>query len=253
VTELTDKGAAILDDMPYYAQTDPVIRAFINAVGAELKRIEDYLLDLRERLIPINATEDLLRYWEEFLDLPVQPDGVSVERREATVQAAIIRRTAGAGQGWYDLLSSVLAPATWRHAENTDAAGAYAPYEIAFTDIAVLLRADTTVNGTQTGLPSTGATLTVASTTGFAPSGTIYVDEVAITFTGTTATTFTGVAGLPSSVAGGTAVVQRGDYRVGVFEDMSRRLTPAHIEISETDIAGTDTFRTGISIVGDEI
>jgi hypothetical protein len=40
---------------------------------------------------------------------------------------------------------------------------------------------------------------------------------------------------------------------VGVFEDMSRRLTPAHIEISETDIAGADTFRTGISIVGDEI
>ena len=253
MTELTDKGASILDDMPYYAQTDPVIRAFINSVAKELQRIEDYLLDLRERLLPVEATDELLRYWEGFLDVPVAPEGVSVERRKATIQAAIARRTAGAGKGWYDLLTSVVDPATWRHAENTDAAGDYAPYELAFTDITVPLRATTNVNGNQTSLPPTGATLVVDSTANFAPSGFITVGGTEVTFTGKEATQFEGVNGLPSSVSNDVEVVQRADYRVGIFDDMSKRMNPAHIEISETDIAGSDTFRTGISTVGDEI
>ena len=239
--------------MPEYAQQDRAITGLLDAVGRELERLDDYLVEFRTSSLPLEASGDFLTYWERFLELPVNPDGVTESKRHDVVRAAIARRAAGAGTGWYDLLSTILFPETFRHAENSDAAGAYAPYELAFTDITVQLRADTTVDGAQTGLPSTGATLTVVSTTGFALSGTIFVGGAPVTFTGTTATTFTGVSGLPSSVASGTAVVQRADYRAGIFADTARRINPAHLEISETEIAGADTFRVGISEVGDEI
>lgn len=239
--------------MPEYAQQDRAITGLLDAVGRELERLDDYLTEFRTASLPLEASGDYLAYWERFLDLPIEPDGVTESKRRDVVRAAIARRSAGVGTGWYDLLSAILFPETFRHAENSDAAGAYAPYELAFTDITVQLRADATVNGTQTGLPSTGATLTVSSTTGFALSGTIFVGGSPVTFTGKTATTFTGVSGLPSSVSGGTAVVQKADYRAGIFADTARKINPAHLEISETEIAGADTFRVGISEVGDEI
>lgn len=42
-------------------------------------------------------------------------------------------------------------------------------------------------------------------------------------------------------------------YRVGIFRQMARFITPAHLEISEIELAGEDTFRVGISEVGDGI
>ena len=43
------------------------------------------------------------------------------------------------------------------------------------------------------------------------------------------------------------------DYRVGIFTDMVKHTTPAHLEISVIEIAGDDTFRVGISALGDTI
>jgi len=43
------------------------------------------------------------------------------------------------------------------------------------------------------------------------------------------------------------------DYRVGRFTDMVKQTTPAHLEISVIEIAGDDTFRVGISALGDSI
>ena len=43
------------------------------------------------------------------------------------------------------------------------------------------------------------------------------------------------------------------DYRVGIFDEMVRRITPAHLEVTAVTIAGDDTFRVGISEVGDTI
>jgi len=244
----------MLADMPTYAQRDQVIRSLFNAVANELERIDDYLFNMREQALPLFSSDRFLTYWEDFLGLPVNPEGVTIERRRSTIAAAVQKRTgAGAGRGWSSLLSAVISPATFRHAENTDLGGGYAPYELALTGVTVQLRATTQVNGTQTSLPSTDATLTVDSTDGFALSGTIYVGGVEVFFSGKTATTFTGVNGLSGTVSDDTAVVQRADYRAGVFYDLARKITPAHLKISEIEIAGDDTFRVGISEVGDEI
>lgn len=68
--------------------------------------------------------------------------------------------------------------------------------------------AETAANGTQTAIPSTAATLTVDSTSGFAPSGQLYVGDNLASYSGLTGTTFTGVDGLPTSVTDNTQIVQ---------------------------------------------
>jgi hypothetical protein len=61
----------------------------------------------------------------------------------------------------------------------------------------------TAVNGAQT-LPE--STITVASTTGFPTSGTLMLGGQTVTYTGTTATTFTGVSGGATNLANGAPV-----------------------------------------------
>lgn len=43
------------------------------------------------------------------------------------------------------------------------------------------------------------------------------------------------------------------DYRVGAFDEMVRQITPAHLQITAITRSGDDTFRVGISEVGDPI
>lgn len=166
-----------------YEQSDPTIRALLDAVGRELQRIEDYLLGLQASTPPQNASDQFLRYWESFLDLPVEPAGVSVTQRRVTINAAVRRRNAGPGTGWKALLDAVMNGAPWSHTENADGSGGYTPYGIRFYGV---------------GLDGT-------------------------------------------------------DYRLGIFDEMVRRITPAHLEINAVTASGDDTFRVGISEVGDEI
>lgn len=187
MTTMSDKGTELLQDLPEYEQDDPTIRAMINAFGNELQRIDDYLLGLNESLQVAHATGDLLSYWEQFLDLPVDPrDASDVSIGDAAriniCSAAIRRRTAGAGEGWVALLDSVTAGQPWHHHENTDLSGLYAAYQLKLT-----------------------------------------------------------------------AELNSDDYRVGRFTDMVKQTTPAHLEISDIEIAGDDTFRVGISALGDSI
>lgn len=173
----------MVESLPIYEQSDPTIRSFLDAVGKELQRIDDYLSVLRATIQPKDSSDEFLRYWESFLDLPVEPAGVSVAQRHRTISAAIRRRTAGPGTGWKGLLDTIMDGAPWSHTENADASGNYEAYGIRFYGI---------------GLDGT-------------------------------------------------------DYRLGIFDEMVRRITPAHLEINAVTASGDDTFRVGISEVGDEI
>lgn len=68
--------------------------------------------------------------------------------------------------------------------------------------------ARTAVVGTQQ-VPSSGATLTVASTVGFPEVGRAYVSRDLVSYSGITATTFTGVSGLPDTVFDGARVTEQ--------------------------------------------
>lgn len=43
------------------------------------------------------------------------------------------------------------------------------------------------------------------------------------------------------------------DYRVGAFSELVRQITPAHLQITGLTLSGDDTFRVGISEVGDRM
>ena len=73
---LSEKGETLVESLPVYAQEDTTIRALLDAVGKELQRLDDYLSNLRATLQPQTATDEFLRYWESFLDLPVAPDAM---------------------------------------------------------------------------------------------------------------------------------------------------------------------------------
>jgi len=185
VITMSDKGTEMLLDLPEYEQADPTIQAVVNTCANELQRLEDYLRTLVESLQVAHATGDLLSYWEQFLDLPVDPQNAGVSISDAAriniCAAAIRRRTAGNGSGWVALLDAITGQ-PWDHWENSDSGGLRADYRLKLS-----------------------------------------------------------------------AELETADYRVGIFTDMVKRTTPAHLEISVIEIAGDDTFRVGISEVGDTI
>jgi len=118
---LSEKGTDVLLDLPPYEQDDPAIQALIDASSRELQRIEDYLNTVREKLRPHAADDEyqLLALWELMMGLPVEPTGISLATRKAIVLAAWKRRRAGAGIGWWNLISAVLGTEEWTHVENT--------------------------------------------------------------------------------------------------------------------------------------
>lgn len=112
--------------------------------------------------------------------------------------------------------------------------------------------AETQVNGTQTGLSGTGATLVVDSITEFSDSGQLYVGDTLVTYSGATTSPsprFTGVDGLPSSVSDNVQVVQhdtgRGLAPVGAIVTV-RTAQPVTV-----DIAAELTLREGYTLDGD--
>jgi hypothetical protein len=181
--EIGETAQEIMDDLPVYLWDDPSIRGLVGAVGAELQRIDEYLAETRCDLNVTMATGEMLAYWENFLDLPRGDGTVPDQLRLNTILAAVKRRYAGQGEGWHELLSTVLNGATWEHAENTDLNGDYARYELALFNVDV----ETT------------------------------------------------------------------DYRAGAVIEMAKAIQPAHIELAEVEIAGDDTFRVGISELGETI
>jgi uncharacterized phage protein gp47/JayE len=99
-------------------------------------------------------------------------------------------------------------------------------------------------------LPLGGAAFTVDSTTGFRDSGRFYVlGGQIVSYTGRTATTFTGCQGGSGSVLAGTAVYQGGAglgrATIGVDVVVG---TPAPLNIT---ITATVFFETGYSLAGD--
>lgn len=119
--EYSAKGLELLEDLPPYEQESPVIAAIVNAVANELQRIEDFLSTVRRKLHPQYADDEYrtLALHEARLGLPVEPEGVSVSDRRAKVLAAARTSQAGAGEGWWQLVTLSLGTAAWSHRENT--------------------------------------------------------------------------------------------------------------------------------------
>jgi hypothetical protein len=116
---LSDMGDKILSHLPSYFWEDVMVLQTIDAVGRELARLEGRMLDVRWRLYPQNADDryGLLGMWEDLLDLPVKPDGVALEERQAAVVAHVRVRRSPSGADWVETLTTLLGGG-WTHREG---------------------------------------------------------------------------------------------------------------------------------------
>ncbi len=114
----------------------------------------------------------------------------------------------------------------------------------------------TTIASGSNGAALPQATINVASTTGFSSTGTFYVTigtnkPTAITYTGTTATTFTGCSGGTGTLATSQVVQQTQDEGTGIiFNRAVALVTPAVVSPEASLTIGSGTFpnyRWGVS------
>lgn len=236
---LTPKSETMLADLPpYYAEAPFAVQALV-ALAREIQRVEDMLETIRTKGFPQNADDEhrLLGIWEKMLNLPVEPADATIAERRVEVLAAYRERDVATGAGWVEIANELIGTG-WSHRENYPS-----PYYL--TVQLPFLSTSTTTTGAHT-LPTTP--INVVSTTGFPTAGSVYVGDQLVSYTGVTATTFTGASGGIGAIAAGT-VVRVPDRRAGRVEAVLRAITPAHLNLVVTYGEG---FIVGESVVGEE-
>lgn len=106
--------------MPHYYREDPAVHAVVDSLAQELERVEAFLKLVRHQWFPQFAADDYgqLGLRESQLGIPVEPVGVSVERRRDIVHAYERARLSGSGEDWITLLTIALGATVWEHEEN---------------------------------------------------------------------------------------------------------------------------------------
>ncbi len=119
---LNEKAAVLLEDYPPYEADDATFQNVINAMCAELERIEGFQKDLFfVKLFPANAddTYRTLEMWETLFGLPPKPAGVTLNQRRARVLASWQKRNSSAGVDWESAVTRVLGTGSWSYRELT--------------------------------------------------------------------------------------------------------------------------------------
>lgn len=128
---MSAKGQALLDDSPYYYAQDDAALAVLDSLGRELQRVEDLIVDIRDRFaFPHLAQDDeygSLPFWERLLGLPIAPPDLTVAERQASVLAKFRKRRAGRGIDWEDVMTTIIGTTLWSYQEGP------APYTIILT------------------------------------------------------------------------------------------------------------------------
>lgn len=106
---LSDKGAELLALTPYILHEDPQIAGTFAAMGHESERLEEARLAMIAGAFPIEAEDPYLALWERTLELPVEPEGRTLEQRRLSV-LTFLRRLANSQQAlvWRERLEELL-------------------------------------------------------------------------------------------------------------------------------------------------
>lgn len=119
MTVLIDKGADMLAELPTYYRDDRFTQGFVDVVSRELQRVEDMLTRLASS-VPSKATGTELAIWEATLDLPVEPEGLSVEARQALASVSYRKRNSAKGTDWVANVTQAIG-SQWSYAEDAPA------------------------------------------------------------------------------------------------------------------------------------
>lgn len=116
---LTQKARIILGDLPPWYEVDDISTAIIQVLAKEIKRIEDFVGEVRLQMYPGRADDKygILARWEEFFGLPVQPN-VPLATRQQLVAAQLAKRRASTGHDWELAVTTALGSGDWDYYEG---------------------------------------------------------------------------------------------------------------------------------------
>lgn len=112
----------MLDTLPPYLADEPKVQRLYQVVANEIDYADELLDKLRVGLTPHTAHDELfgLSMLESELNLPVAPEGESLERRREKVLAYLRARRAGTGAAWVSLLTLALGSSPWAYHEGPE-------------------------------------------------------------------------------------------------------------------------------------
>lgn len=107
-TLITDRGWAMLDDLPPVLREDPDVRAVIHCYAREFDRLALTAEEVRAQFFPTQATI-LLRAWEASLQLTIDPVGWTDAERREEIALGLVRMVAGGtGGAWEERLAALV-------------------------------------------------------------------------------------------------------------------------------------------------
>lgn len=114
---LTAAGRIYLNMIPPFLRNDPTMVAILEAGGRQLAALEAAVESIKDEIFPQTATR-LLAMDELWLDLTVEPAGMTVEQRRQIVFAFMMRiMSSGTGAEWEENMSAYFG-GDWRYEEH---------------------------------------------------------------------------------------------------------------------------------------
>lgn len=93
---LTARGEEMLSWLPRWLQGDPHAQGVIDVMALENTSVEADTLDLLDQFFVQTATWGLI-YWEQMLELPVAPDGLTDAQRRTIILTKLVANKAQSG------------------------------------------------------------------------------------------------------------------------------------------------------------
>jgi hypothetical protein len=115
-TVVSDLGQTMIDDLHPWQQDDPTIQNILSAIGAEVQRVQDKMLDLWMKLLPQNADDSYnsLTLWEMLVGvIPANNPVLTESQRSALVMGYIAAHGAGSRTAWENILTLALGESDW--------------------------------------------------------------------------------------------------------------------------------------------
>lgn len=111
----------MLTRIPAYYRRDPLAQAVMLALAGRIDELDAMTEQIRAFMFPQLASVDewgSLEYWERLMRLPINPEGITEERRLAVLLAHWRKRRARTGIGWVELVTLLLGTELWTHEEG---------------------------------------------------------------------------------------------------------------------------------------
>lgn len=122
---LSPTAERMFASMPPYYRGEPTLARIVQGWANELDRVEAYLIDVQNGLVPTLADDSLgmLAIWESILGLPIVPAGESLAIRQQAVLAAMVGRKCRTTAEWVNAMNILTGSTAWSYQVGVPSTG----------------------------------------------------------------------------------------------------------------------------------